>query len=70
MLGLPIIGDKRYGHQVKIKIPDEIAAFGAAHHMLHARALQFCPAPNVEAVTVEATPPPMFESILRIVANH
>ena len=67
MLGLPIIGDKRYGHQVKTKIPDEIATLGTTHHMLHARALRFSPAPSAEAVTVEAMPPPLFESLLRIV---
>ena len=67
MLGLPIIGDKRYGHQVKTKIPDEIATLGTTHHMLHARALRFSPAPSIEAVTVEAMPPPLFESLLRIV---
>ena len=68
MIGIPIIGDKRYGQHIKTLISDGIAAHAASHHMLHARALEFTPAPNIESVVIEASPPPAFEAILKIIS--
>ena len=66
MMGLPILGDKRYGHQVKSNYPDEIESRAAMHHMLHARALEFSPAPGVDPVMIEAGPPQSFAEILKV----
>jgi RluA family pseudouridine synthase len=66
MMGLPILGDKRYGQHIKIKVRDDVAAVAANHHMLHARSLEFSPAPNMETVKIEADPPATFESILKL----
>jgi 23S rRNA pseudouridine1911/1915/1917 synthase len=65
MMGLPIIGDKRYGQHIRDKVRDDIASLASQHHMLHARSLQFSPAPNVQDVTVQANPPEAFTSILK-----
>ena len=66
MLGLPILGDKRYGQHIKTSVRDDVAQIAANHHLLHARALEFCPAPNVSAVKIEAPAPPNFDAVLKI----
>lgn len=66
MSGLPIIGDKRYGHNVNARLTESIALHAAKHHMLHARSLEFSPAPNLPSVTVEAAPPEDFAAILQL----
>lgn len=65
MSSLPIIGDKRYGQSVKAKVSDDVSSLAAHHHMLHARALVFSPAPNLDSVTVQAEPPEAFQAILQ-----
>jgi RluA family pseudouridine synthase len=67
MKGLPIIGDKRYGQHVKHELRSDVAALGATHHMLHARELEFSPAPGADSVKVMADPPQDFLSIIALI---
>jgi RluA family pseudouridine synthase len=64
MKGVPIIGDKRYGHRLKQDIRADVADLGATHHMLHARELEFSPAPGIDSVKIVAEPPQDFKAIL------
>jgi RluA family pseudouridine synthase len=66
MLGFPILGDKRYGQGVRAQVSDQISSLSAQHHMLHARSLQFSPAPNISDVTVQASPPESFAAIVEL----
>jgi 23S rRNA pseudouridine1911/1915/1917 synthase len=68
MAGLPILGDKRYGKGVDAKIRDDISLLASHHHMLHARSLEFTPAPNLASVVVEASPPAKFNEIIGIIS--
>lgn len=38
---LPILGDKKYGHQHKRALRSDLAELAAAHHLLHAKSLRF-----------------------------
>jgi 23S rRNA pseudouridine1911/1915/1917 synthase len=40
-MGLPILGDKKYGASPKQSLDAKISALAATHHMLHAKRLQF-----------------------------
>jgi 23S rRNA pseudouridine1911/1915/1917 synthase len=62
--GLPIVGDKRYGQNTGPRLSDDLAAVASKHHMLHARELEFTPAPGVDPVKVVAEPPPDFMELL------
>ncbi len=55
-VGLPIVGDKKYGRN-KVKLPDELAALASTHQFLHARAISFCPASDAASVSVSAPYP-------------
>ena len=70
MKGLPIIGDKRYGQHVKHEIRGDVAALGATHHMLHARELEFSPAPGLEAVKITAEAPQDFLAIVSLMHDN
>ena len=67
MMGLPIIGDKRYGQHIRERVRDDVGVLASQHHMLHARSLQFSPAPTIADVTVQANPPESFSSILKAI---
>ncbi len=60
--GLPIVGDKRYGGKQARPLPEELTVLSSAHHFLHARALEFVPAPGREIVRIEAPFPHNFGS--------
>jgi 23S rRNA pseudouridine1911/1915/1917 synthase len=62
--GLPIVGDKRYGGKNPRPLPDDLTALASHHHFLHAGALDFVPAPNKEAVRIEAPFPETFAQFL------
>jgi 23S rRNA pseudouridine1911/1915/1917 synthase len=64
MLGLPILGDKKYGQGLAIRVPEVFSEMSSLHHMLHARSLEFSPAPGMDAVTVSAEPPQNFKQII------
>jgi 23S rRNA-/tRNA-specific pseudouridylate synthase len=70
MKGLPIIGDKRYGRQLKHSIREDVATLGAVHHMLHARELEFSPAPGIDAIKITAEPPQDFHAITELIADR
>ena len=63
--GFPIVGDKFYGAPPARPLPADLAAFAAAHHMLHAREIAFTPAPGQPEVTVKADYPPKFAELVR-----
>lgn len=65
MSGIPLLGDKKYGRDLNIEISKEIMELSSAHHMLHARTLEFVPADGDAPVKVTAEPPPDFSSLLK-----
>lgn len=60
--GLPIVGDKRYGGKQVRPLPQDLMTLSSEHHFLHARALEFVPAPGREVVRIEAPFPKNFAS--------
>jgi len=64
MSGLPILGDKRYGQSIANTLGDDVMAKASSHHMLHARELQFSPAPGLDDVKLTAEPPANFVDLL------
>ena len=69
--GFPILGDKRYGLNLRKshRLSPEIEGEAAKHHMLHARKITFSPAPNAKDVDIESTPPESFTTCLRLITN-
>lgn len=63
MLGLSIVGDKRY-YSARRPLPEALAKLAAVHHFLHAAAISFAPAPGSSMVTVTAPRPPNFSAFL------
>ena len=61
--GHGILGDKRYGLNQRIHLPQETENIIAQHHMLHAQALKFTPAPGLPPVEVIAKAPDGFLKI-------
>ena len=64
MSGIPILGDKKYGREVKIELAKNILELAATHHMLHARAIELVPSPGLEPVRITADPPEDFIRLL------
>ena len=64
-LGLPVLGDKKYG-DTRPQLPAAAAALTHSHHLLHAYSLTLQPAPHSERITVQAQPPVNFGKILAV----
>lgn len=64
-LGLPVLGDKKYGH-TRPQLPAAAAALTHTHHLLHAYSLALQPAPHCARLSVRAQPPANFGKILTI----
>lgn len=64
-LGLPIIGDKKYGQFRQTAFSKVVQNEIAKHHMLHAQSLSFKDVPKGERVFVEASPPKSFQKIVQ-----
>ena len=64
-LGLPLLGDKKYGH-TRPPLPAAAAELTSAHHLLHAHCLTLQPAQGHEIMTVQAPLPANFREILPI----
>ena len=66
-LGLPIIGDKRYGNTQKLeRISPEALTKTTSHHLLHARQIVI---PNIDqgkSISITAPLPPIFEDFLKM----
>ncbi|MCX6119729.1 MAG: RluA family pseudouridine synthase [Proteobacteria bacterium] len=62
-LGLPILGDKKYGARNLHLLEPAIADIASRHHMLHARSLQVSPNPIDKPVLIRAIPPESFLNI-------
>ncbi len=68
--GLPIVGDKRYGHRNRKAIEDELLQLASVHHLLHAKTLKFIPYRRQKPVTVEAPLPENFAKFLEIISSE
>jgi len=66
---LPILGDKRYGANKSIKLPDAIVSLAQDHHFLHANTLVFSPSSQKKEVAVSANLPPNFETAMKSIFN-
>lgn len=64
--GHGILGDKRYGLDQKKTLPESVGGEIAKHQMLHARAIQFAPAPGSADVHIEAPPPASFLQVTKL----
>ena len=62
-VGLPILGDKKYGRQSAGNSPDWMSKHFSLHHMLHAYRLDF-QSPKGESLSVKAPLPKGFSEIL------
>jgi len=63
-LGLPIVGDKRYGKPGKLT--SELSALSAAHHFLHAEGIEFKPAAGQASIQLRASLPSSFREALAL----
>jgi RluA family pseudouridine synthase len=61
-LGLPIIGDTKYGSQLRT-LPKVEAFSDIHHHYLHAASLRFSPAPGAKELNLSVPPPAKFAAI-------
>lgn len=64
-VGLPIVGDKKYGRN-KVKLSDELAALASTHQFLHAHTITFSPASGEASVSVSAPYPEDMVSFLKL----
>ena len=62
-VGLPILGDKKYGRQFKRRLADQLAQFTFEHQLLHARYLKFA-LPSKETIEIEAPFPKNWRGLL------
>lgn len=67
--GIPLLGDKKYGRDIKIELAKNVLEIAASHHMLHARTIEFSPAAGVELVRVTAEPPPDFIKLIDLLES-
>lgn len=64
-LGLPVLGDKKYGH-TRPQLPEPAAALTHTHHLLHSHSLTLQLAPHCKRFSVQAQPPANFLKILAV----
>ena len=67
---IPLLGDKKYGRDLKQDLSKEILEVAASHHMLHARTIEFTPAPGVPLVKITADPPPEFIKLIDLLDSN
>ncbi len=63
-LGIPVLGDKKYGH-TRPSLP-AAAALIASHHLLHAHRLTLQPARGKTRISIQAQPPADFREMLTL----
>lgn len=61
---LPIVGDKKYGDDLKGISRHPLPHLKLEHHFLHARSITFLPYENAKKVTITADYPPNWEGFL------
>lgn len=64
---LPILGDKRYGANSSLRLPDSLVTLAQDHHFLHATTLSFRPVPDKGLISVKAPFPPNFAAAMKVV---
>ncbi len=66
-LGLPIVGDKKYGIDLqRHPLPDELSHLTSEHHLLHAKSLSFQVLSDGRRISVEAPYPKNFLEFLTL----